>query len=132
MKRTGFWAHVDPKGTAIAQTIDTWEKRKDRFFVTPTLVVHEAVAESYDKTHPRFTEHPDTRLVSPAMLAAWKRRSPPTQWGELSEEEIAEAKASVEGRVSFVRLAHARGIWILSGTDSPVLRLLPGVSLHRE
>jgi hypothetical protein len=43
MKRTGFWAHVKPDGRTITQTLDGWEKRKDRFYVTPTLVVHEAV-----------------------------------------------------------------------------------------
>jgi hypothetical protein len=132
MKRTGFWAHVKPNGSTITQTLDGWEKRKDQFYVTPTLVVHEAVAESYHYPDPKFEENPSVKLLSPAMLERWKKASPPTHWGDLNPEEIAEAQASVAGMATFVRLAHARGIRILAGTDTPVPWLVPGVSLHRE
>ena len=123
MKRTGFWAHLDPQADAIAQTLKAWEKRKDKFFVTPTLVAQEADAQSYDYPAPRFTENPDVDLVSSAMLESWKKESPPIHWGDLSSEEIAEAKASVDGMATFVRLAHQHGIRILSGTDT---RPFPG------
>jgi hypothetical protein len=132
MKRTGFWAHVKSDGRTMAQTLDGWKKRKDRFYVTPTLVVQEAVAESYDYPDPKFEENPSVKLLSPAMVERWRKSSPPTHWGDLNPQEIAEAKASVEGMATFVRLAHARGIRILAGTDTPVPWLVPGVSLHRE
>ena len=132
MKRTGFWAHLDPQADAVAQTLRAWEKRKDKFFVTPTLVAQEADAQSYDYPAPRFTENPDVDLVSSAMLESWKKESPPTHWGDLSPEEIVEAKASVAGMATFVGLAHQRGIRILSGTDTPLPWLVPGPSLHRE
>jgi hypothetical protein len=132
MKRTGFWAHVKPDGRNITQTLDGWEKRKDRFYVTPTLVVHEAVAESYDYPDPKFEENPPVKFVSPAMLQRWKKSSPPIHYGDLEPDEIVEAKAAVDGMATFVRLAHARGIRILAGTDTPVPWLVPGVSLHRE
>jgi hypothetical protein len=132
MKRTGFWAHVTPTGTALAKTLDAWEERRDRFFVTPTLVVQEAVAESYDYPSPEFLTKQDTTWLSSGMLARWRAASPPRHWGDLDAEEIAEAKASVNGMATFVRLAHERGIRILAGTDSPVPWLVPGASLHRE
>ncbi|MGH9333965.1 MAG: amidohydrolase family protein [Vicinamibacteria bacterium] len=132
MKRTAFWAHFQPDGNAVRQTLAGWEKRKDKFFVTPTLVVQEAVAQSYDYPDPRFSENPDVQLLSPGALERWKKSSPPLHWGKLSAEEIAEAKASFEGMVAFIRLAHTRGIRILSGTDTPVPWLVPGTSLLQE
>lgn len=134
MRRTGFWAHVTEGSVAAGKTLDAWEKRKNRFFVTPTLVVQEASAESYDYPDPRFTEAGDSnlRLVSPAMLEEWQKSSPPTFWGDLTPPEIAEAKASFDGMALFVKLAHRRGIRILAGTDSPEPWLVPGASLHRE
>jgi Amidohydrolase family len=134
MRRTGFWAHVTAESLAVRKTLDAWEKRKGRFFVTPTLVVQEASAESYDYPAPRFTlaGDPNLAFVSPAMLEEWKKSSPPTFWGDLTPPEIAEAKASVDGMALFVRLAHRRGIRILAGTDSPEPWLVPGASLHRE
>ena len=132
MRRTGYWAHLKPNGRNITQTLDLWEKRKDKFFVTPTLVVQEAVAESYDYPDPEFENKVDIKLVSPGMLSRFKKASPPKHWGDLKPEEIAEAKQSFEGMATFVGLAHARGIRILSGTDTPVPWLVPGASLHRE
>jgi predicted amidohydrolase len=132
MKRTAFWAHIDPNGATLNRTLDAWEKRKDQFFITPTLVVQAAVSESYDYPDPKLTENPDLRLLSPALLESWKRASPPKHWGDLNPEEIQEAKDSVQGMATFMKLAHARGIRIIAGTDTPVPWLVPGVSLHQE
>jgi Amidohydrolase family len=134
MRRTGFWAHVKEDSAAVGKTLDAWEKRRDRFYVTPTLVVQEASAESYDYPDPRFTVAGDPALarVSPAMIEEWQKSSPPTFWGDLTPPEIAEAKASFDGMALFVKLAHLRGIQILAGTDSPEPWLVPGASLHRE
>lgn len=132
MRRTGFWAHLDPEGFTLARTLDAWEARKDRFFVTPTLVVQEAVAESYDYPHPKLLKKPGIERISPGLLERWKKASPPLQWGDLDPEGVAEAKASFRGMATFVGLAHERGIRILAGTDTPVPWLIPGASLHRE
>jgi hypothetical protein len=132
MKRTAFWAHIDPNGATLNRTLDAWEKRKDQFFITPTLVVQAAVSESYDYPDPKLTENSDLHLLSPAMLESWKKASPPKHWGDLNPEEIQEAKDSVQGMTTFMKLAHARGIRIVAGTDTPVPWLIPGVSLHQE
>ena len=132
MKRTAFWAHARPDARTLNQTLDLWAKRKEKFFVTPTLVVQEAIAESYDYPDARFEKTPGLTLISPALLARFKKGSPPVHWGKLSPAEIAEAKKSTDGMAMFVRLAHQRGIRILAGTDMPVPWLVPGISLHRE
>lgn len=135
MKRTAFWAHLDPNDRNLMQTLDLWEERADRFFVTPTLVTQEAVADSYDYPEPasRFEEKPGIELISDRALAEWKEIGVPRdRWGDLSAEEISEARESVEGMASFTGLAYDRGIRILGGTDIGVPWLIPGVSLHRE
>ena len=43
MHRTGSWHYYDPKGASATRTIAEWEKRKDKFFVDPTLAVQEAL-----------------------------------------------------------------------------------------
>ena len=120
MKRTAFWAHARPDARTLNQTLDLWAKRKEKFFVTPTLVVQEAIAESYDYPDARFEKTPGLTLISPALLARFKKGSPPVHWGKLSPAEIAEAKKSTDGMAMFVRLAHQRGVRILAGTDMPV------------
>lgn len=135
MKRTGFWAHFDPDGRNLSQTLDLWEERKGDFFVTPTLVAQEAVANAYDYPEPasKFEEKRGAEFVSERMLSAWREISPPDeQWGELNPKELAEARQTLDGMASFVGLAHERGIRILSGTDTPVPWVVPGVSLHEE
>ncbi len=135
MKRTAFWAHLDPDGRNLAQTLNLWEERRDRFFVTPTLVTQEVVADMYDYPEPvsTFEEKPGIELVSDRALAEWKELGVPRdRWGDLSSEELSEAKRSVDGMATFTGLAHDRGIRILSGTDVGVPWLIPGVSLHRE
>jgi hypothetical protein len=128
MRRKGYWAHFDPKGRAVRRTLDAWEKRKDKFFIDPTLVVEEITANRYD---PNLPEDPDLRLVSPGTLKRWKN-TPPTRWGDLNEKEIAEAKASADGMKAFIGMAHSRGVRILTGSDLLMAGVVPGPSLHRE
>jgi len=135
MERTAFWAHLDPDARSLGQTLDLWEERRERFFVTPTLVTQEAVARSYDYPEPRsaFEDRPGMDLVSPRALEEWKQSSPPSdRWGELTPEQLDEARRSVDGMTRFVGLAHERGVRFLSGTDIGVFWLVPGRSLHRE
>lgn len=132
MRRTGFWTHLDPNGRNLRQTLDAWEARKERFFVTPTLVVQEAVAHNYDYPDHDLMTDPAVALISAGLRKEWEEGSPPTYWGDLTPDEVAEAKASLEGMGAFVGLAHRRGVRILSGTDTAIPWLVPGASLHRE
>lgn len=135
MERTGFWAHVTRDGRNIQQTLDLWAQHKDRIYVTPTLVAQEAVASSYDYPDPRskFENKPGAEFVSERVLSSWQESSPPSdRWGELNEEELAEARQSLDGMAIFLGMAHERGIQVLSGTDTPVPWVVPGVSLHDE
>lgn len=133
MKRTAFWAHFDPNGRNVRQTLDLWEERKDRIYVTPTLVAQKETAGSYDYPDPpsRFEQRPGADFLSERMLASWTGTDP-MRWGRLSTGEVAEAQASFRGMAEFLRLAHERGIRILSGTDTSIPWVVPGVSLHEE
>ncbi len=134
MKRTGFWAHVEPDGRNLNRTLDLWEGRRDEFYVTPTLVAQEGVANAYG--YPDAPEALEGRrgveFVSRAVLESWRESSPPDRYGVLSPEERREAEASLAGMGTFVRLAHQRGIGLLAGSDTPVPWVVPGVSLQEE
>ena len=132
MKRTGYWAYFDDQAGSLRRTLDAWEQRKDRFFVVPTLVVQEAIAENYDYPKVDHSQHAHMQQISPGMLEYFKVNSPPTYFGNLSDEEIERAKRSVDGMAQFVKMAHRRGIRLLSGTDTPIPWLVAGKSLHRE
>ena len=62
MDRTLFWAHVDVKSRPAALTLDAWQARRERFYVTPTLVMQESTARAYQEPYRR---NEDLRLVSP-------------------------------------------------------------------
>jgi hypothetical protein len=128
MRRTGFWAHFRDETAAARLTLDAWEKRRDRFFITPTLIVQEATAAGYDPTVGQRTR---LDLISPALAERWKAQ-PRDQWGDLDPNEVVEARESMAGMAAFIRLAHARGIRILTGSDVGMAWVVPGVSLHRE
>ncbi|MGH9322095.1 MAG: amidohydrolase family protein [Vicinamibacteria bacterium] len=125
MERTAYWADLNLESDVLASTLDAWEKRKDRFFFDPTLVVHWALAHADGPTATEALE-----LVSPAMLARWRRGT--ERYGQLDAEEYARAKKAAEVSGQFVALAHKRGIRITSGTDTAVNGVIPGHSLHQE
>ncbi|MFQ5788984.1 MAG: amidohydrolase family protein [Acidobacteriota bacterium] len=130
--RWGYWAHFDPNAGMLQRALEAWEKRQEDFFFEPTLAVLEGVASNND---PGIRDKPELqRLVSPLWQQFW-RQAPIATWGsDLTEEQIAEAKAAVAGMVAFAGLAHARGIRLVTGSDtggSPPW-VVPGASLHRE
>jgi imidazolonepropionase-like amidohydrolase len=127
MRRTGDWSLFKPDGRAVTRTLDEWQKRKDRFFLDPTLAVQEALARADE---PAVKDGRGLGLISPAMRQNWPAGT--RQYGDLSPQERLRAKGSVQGMIAFVGLAHKRGIRILSGTDTPVPYTIPGVSLLRE
>jgi Amidohydrolase family len=122
MRRTAFWAYLDPDAAPVRRTLDAWSKRD--FFLDPTLVVQEAVPLNDYSTDPQY------KLLSPATLASWEANA--TRYGDLADDELEQVAQSVVGMQAFVGRAHARGIPILTGTDTPVVGVVPGVSLHRE
>jgi cytosine/adenosine deaminase-related metal-dependent hydrolase len=128
MRRTGFWSHFDGETDAARRTLDAWEKRRDRFFITPTLVVQEATAAGY---HLAVADNADLGLVSPSLLKEWKEQ-PRSQWGDLTPEEVVEANQSTRGMTAFIGLARRRGIRVLTGSDVGMAWVVPGASLHRE
>jgi hypothetical protein len=128
MQRENHWASFDPTSPAAQRTLDAWAKRKDRFFVDPTLAVHEALAYGDDE---KWTQGPDMPLVSPAMRHQWNNGEA-KRYGDMSAEEYGLAKKAAAAQGTFIGLAHARGIRILTGTDTPVNWVVPGVSLLHE
>ncbi len=128
MRRKHYWSHFDPNGRAVKRTLDAWEKRRHKFFIDPTLVIEEVTGGNYHSDRP---EDPDLRLVSPGTRERWENTQP-TRWGVLSEQEIAETQAVVDGMKTFMGMAHARGVRILTGSDALMAGVVPGPSLHRE
>lgn len=122
-----FWARFDPRGRNIEDTLEALVARKDRFFLDPTLVIGEGGANYYD---PAYEQAPVWQFVSPAMKATWA--AAPIRRDGQTPEQATEAKQALARRVTFVGLAHARGIRLLTGTDTPEPYTIPGVSLLRE
>ncbi len=119
-RRTLFWAHLDPRGTAVNRTLDGWARRD--VFVDPTLSLVEAGTLR--------EQVPNLDRISPAMRASWRRNL--NRYGGQEEDARTLGTRKVDGMVTFVGMAHARDIRILTGTDSPVIWVVPGESLHRE
>jgi imidazolonepropionase-like amidohydrolase len=126
MLRTACWHAYDPKGISAERTVVEWERRKDKFFVDPTLVVQEALAHGDEAAW----KERDSNLVSTALRQEWSRGA--GQYGELKAEDYVRAKGSVKGMATFVGQVHRRGVRVLTGTDTPVNWVVPGVSLLRE
>jgi amidohydrolase family protein len=122
MRRTSFWAWLDPDAEPVRRTLDAWSRRE--FFLDPTLIVQEAIPLNDYGIDPQY------QLLSPATLASWVANA--TRYGDLADDELELVARSVVGMQSFVGLAHDRGVPILTGTDTPVVGVVPGVSLHRE
>jgi predicted amidohydrolase len=133
-RREGFWAYFDPKGSAIGRTLDAWARRKDTFFVDPTIVAQWGISHA-DGTAEQMLGPDVIKLVSQSLLQRWKATGSGRR-GEtdnpLTKAEFDEGKRATEGWVAFVGLAHTRRIRILTGTDSPVNWVVPGHSLHQE
>jgi amidohydrolase family protein len=132
-RREGFWAYFDPNGAAIRRTLDALARRKDRFFIDPTIVVQWAIANTEGVAQTTLAPYLET--LSPAVLRKWRQgsaRGGETGENKLTAKEYEEAKGAAKAWVVFVGEAHKRGIRILSGTDTPVEWVIPGHSLHQE
>jgi cytosine/adenosine deaminase-related metal-dependent hydrolase len=127
MDRTLFWAHFDASARTARATLAAWEARRERFYITPTMVMQEATARAYEVP---YRSNEELRLVSPALLAQWHKS--PTSWGDLDAKEIQEGLQSAAGMARFIGAAHARGVRVLAGSDFGMAWVVPGVSLHRE
>lgn len=128
MERENHWAFVDFQSPTAQKTIAAWAKRKDRFFVDPTLVVHTALAHGDD---PGWTDGSAVRLASPAVQRQWKS-DVVKQFGTLGPDGYALAKKAAINQGRFIGLVHGKGVRVLTGTDTPVNWVVPGASLLRE
>ena len=128
MRRTAHWAFFDPQNDAIRRTLDAWEARKDRMFVDPTIVVQEAIA---------YADRLDTidgfgRDGLSDDLQAQAAKDAKDYSADLGPAEFADARGSVAGMIAFTGLAHARGIRVLTGTDTEGPLVVAGASLLHE
>lgn len=126
LKRIGYWARFSGRDATTRRTLDAWETRRDRFFLNPTLVVHEALglgAAGLDRLGGR-------EAVSPGLWTEWPAMLP--VFGRVTPDEAAEARQAAEGMGRWVGLAHRRGVRVLTGTDTPLPGTPPGTSLYRE
>lgn len=128
MERENHWAAVDFQSEPAQKTIAAWAKRKDRFFVDPTLVVHTALAYGDD---PSVTDGLEIRLASPATQRSWKSDAV-KHYGNLSPSDYALAKRAALNQGKFIGMVHAKGVRVLTGTDTPVNWVVPGASLLHE
>jgi hypothetical protein len=91
-------------------------------WLTPTLVVYQPYASPSDTA----VLHPDAqRLVPGALRAEWARRL---------RRAGPEDSTTVRAYFSLARTGawHRGGVRLLAGTDAPLPRLVPGLSLHDE
>jgi imidazolonepropionase-like amidohydrolase len=87
----------------------------------------------FDSYRYEATDNPYYADVSEGLLAQWQTKADPrTAFGPLTPEQIQEGQRVKDGEATFVRLAYRRGIKLLSGTDTTMPGIAPGVSLHRE
>jgi dienelactone hydrolase len=126
--REGFWAGVDSASPAVARTLAALERRRDRFFLDPTLVVAEAAANNDD---PGTIDRPEVTLVSQRLRQTWLANRG-TRFGAITAADYERARRAVLPQSRFVARARARGIRILTGTDTPEPWVVPGASLLRE
>ena len=120
-RRTLFWAFLDPDGRVVNQTLDAWSRRD--FFFDPTLVVAESTTAGEKNA-------PGLELVSKKTLTDWRENV--HRYGDDHEDVRRYGDQRVIGMARFVGMAHRKGVKVLTGTDTPVLWVVPGVSLHRE
>ena len=120
-RRTLFWADLDRDGEAVNRTLSAWQGYD--FFFDPTLAEAEA---NWDVVETRY----GLDYVSPATQADWRENL--DRYGDREPDVMAKADAKVAGMLRFVGMAHEHGIKILTGTDTPVIGIVPGISLHRE
>lgn len=120
-RRTLFWADLDADGDAVRRTLRAWQNYD--FFFDPTLAEAEA---SWDAVETRY----GLDYVSSATQADWRDNL--DRYGDREPDVMAKAAAKVAGMIRFVGMAHENGIRILTGTDTPVIGIVPGISLHRE
>lgn len=131
-ERDLFWGDLERDGKALNATLDAWAKRMDRFYLDPTLAVREIKAQSDDLDYVR---PPAIKYVSAATLQQWNRRSDPATGlprRVFSDRDFPLAKRASIGQATFSAMAHARGVRILTGTDTGVDWLIPGHALHEE
>lgn len=79
----------------------------------------------------RYSQAPEQRYVSPATQTQWKLQGQ-NPYGVLKPEQAVLGKKQAAGEQAFVRLLHERGFRLLTGTDTAVISLVPGASLHWE
>ena len=137
------WANIDLNSAAVQRALNEWEKRKDRFFIDPTLVVASqfVVRSGLLGDWPHDTS---SRIYTAAMRRQWLTGREPggrpdlpasqqsTAPRALTDSAKAAAIRSQRNQARFVTLAYRRGIRVLTGTDMPIARLTPGESLLRE
>ncbi len=93
--------------------------------VNPTLVVWDRIGRMLDQVH----FHDDRRIwVHPCHRDIWDRirvRYP-------EPESRARFQLVIPHLKRFLRHAHARGVTVALGTDTPFVHLVPGFSMHDE
>jgi len=120
-RRTLFWADLDRDGAAVRDTLRAWQSYD--FFFDPTLAVAETSGNDLETLD-------GIERVSAATLMDW--RDNVDRYGDREPDVLACVDAKIAGMIRFVGMAHEYGIKILTGTDTPVIGVVPGISLHRE
>ncbi|MBE3123827.1 MAG: hypothetical protein IMZ65_03405, partial [Planctomycetes bacterium] len=119
--RDNYWAALDPGSPVLQATLAGWEKRRNRFFFDPTLVAQYNLA--HGDVDP-FLSQEEWDLATPLLQQQWSERGR-TMPGSVNVAGWAETKVAFRKQLEFLRLAHARGVRLLTGTDFGAYREVP-------
>jgi imidazolonepropionase-like amidohydrolase len=116
------WRYIDPDGDRARELVRVLAGRGT--VITPTLCLSESVL--------RPTRRPD-------LVGDWEiEGSVERTWdafaydADFDDEDRRWASVELERQMAFLGLAHAGGVRLAAGTDTPNPYISPGNSLHRE
>lgn len=119
------WRFIDPDGLEVGRLIEKMVERGT--FLTPTLAYSQSILEPEGTLAAREGDtNPDVALLRGLM--------PPESFSDdYSDEDRRLAREEFASILRFVGRAHAAGVRICAGTDSPSAGgVLPGIAYHDE
>ncbi|SDG26774.1 amidohydrolase family protein [Klenkia brasiliensis] len=125
MADTRAWRYLDPDGDAVGAAIDVLLEHGT--WLTPTLAVHEAILGGTGHDHDHGHGAPDG-----VAAAIGLHHDATSARGEASAEDRELGPVELDRICRFVARAHAAGVRICAGSDTPSGSVPPGSGVHRE
>ena len=118
------WRWVRPDEARVGELIDLLVERD--IVITPTLTLSQAVLRPRT---PETARSAGTYFMPHEIQAHWEAE---TDQADFTSEDWAAAPIELERQLEFIGRAHAAGVRIACGTDTPKPDVVPGYSMHEE